>query len=230
MSFWQQPVLLIALPILFLLLFGRKLFRSPSGFLRNYLWLVLANTILDAWLTSNLGVEALGLSKSSASALAIFFVIAGDFRVFILAFQQSARPMTAWIWTSVVALSLFGPLVQAGLILTFPNLFSDVRLTFLAYEVVLAAVLASALLAWARWGLCKESVHPLAREVLLYALATYGWWILADVVILAGFDVGYLLRVVPNLLYYGAYVPFVYFRAQAHGLVHGSLPTSSPRV
>jgi hypothetical protein len=211
-SFWQHPVLLLLLPILFLVLAQRKLIQSRSGFLRSYLCVVLANTLLDATLTADRTVHTLGLPARVASVIAIFFVIAGDFRVFLLAFRLNVERMTLRGWIAVVAISLFGPLAQAGLILEFPRVFAEARLTFLAYELVLFFVLAGALLA-----LGARFSDPLAKEVLLYALATYGLWIAADLVILAGADGGYLLRVMPNLLYYGGYVPFVYFRAKRYG-------------
>lgn len=218
-SFWQHPVLLILLPILFLIGFGRKLFQSNPGFLRNYLALVLAGTLLDALLTSDSIVRALGISPGLASIIAIFFVVAGDFRVFLLSIRESRPKMSVAVWASAVALSLMVPLIQAGLIAAFPRTFAEVRLTFLVYEVLLFGVLAGSV---QRLGLVPSAA--LGREILLYALVTYGLWIVADIVILSGFDLGYLLRVIPNLLYYGAYAPFVYFRAKAHGFLQSSFP------
>jgi len=50
------------------------------------------------------------------------------------------------------------------------------------------------------------------RAVLLYVSAYYGLWALADLMIqVAGLDAGWLLRIVPNQLYYELWVPFVFF-------------------
>lgn len=216
-SFWQHPVLLVALPILFLVARGRKLFGVRPAFLRGYLFLrcylglVLAGTLLDAILTADGTARALGLPAGVASAIAISFVIVGDFRVFWLVIRLKVARMSLSFWARAAALSLVGPLLQAGLILAFPALFSEVRVTFLVYEIALFALLGGLLL-----GLSSKPEAVFGREVLLYALLTYGLWIAADVVILSGVDLGYLVRVVPNVLYYGAYAPFVYVRAQSH--------------
>ena len=46
----------------------------------------------------------------------------------------------------------------------------------------------------------------------LYVLVYYGLWASADVLILSGVDAGWLLRVVPNQLYYALWTAFVYAR------------------
>jgi hypothetical protein len=51
-----------------------------------------------------------------------------------------------------------------------------------------------------------------AFELLQYAL-----WASADVAILVGSDAAYLLRVVPNIMYYVAFVPFVWLTAPRRG-------------
>jgi len=40
----------------------------------------------------------------------------------------------------------------------------------------------------------------------------YALWAAADLLIVAGFDAGWAVRLVPNQLYYAWYVPFVYWR------------------
>jgi hypothetical protein len=49
------------------------------------------------------------------------------------------------------------------------------------------------------------------RQVLTYVAAYYALWATADVLILyAGLDAGWLLRVLPNQLYYAFFVPFAW--------------------
>jgi hypothetical protein len=46
-----------------------------------------------------------------------------------------------------------------------------------------------------------------------YAAAYYVLWLAADVLtVVAGLDVGWALRMVPNQLYYAFWVPFAHFR------------------
>ena len=50
------------------------------------------------------------------------------------------------------------------------------------------------------------------RSTLGLVGAYYGLWAAADVLILCGVDAGWLVRLVPNQLYYGLFVPFVWWR------------------
>jgi hypothetical protein len=43
----------------------------------------------------------------------------------------------------------------------------------------------------------------------------YFGWASCDVLILSGVEAGHLLRIVPNVLYYGALLPFILLRAPA---------------
>ena len=53
----------------------------------------------------------------------------------------------------------------------------------------------------------------------MFVIGYYGLWAAADAIILTtGADMGFLLRVLPNALYYGGFVPVVAWTApqQAH--------------
>ena len=50
------------------------------------------------------------------------------------------------------------------------------------------------------------------RDLTHFEMAQYVAWASADVVILSGVDVGYGMRLVPNLMYYAAFVPFLWWR------------------
>lgn len=233
-SSWQHPILLLLLPGLFVLKYGRELVRSAlrhstghsdgvrTRFLAAYLLWVLLNTALDASLTSDSVVRHLPWLAPSAKVLAIAFVILGDLRVFWLVFRLFAGASSWLVWLLAIGASFVGPLAQAALVSLFPDRFGEVRLTFLSYEAVLLLLIGAV-----RWRLslrfgAGSSPRELGREVLTYAMGYYALWILSDVLILAGFDLGYLLRVVPNVLYYGAFVPFVYSRARYHALLPSS--------
>ena len=51
------------------------------------------------------------------------------------------------------------------------------------------------------------------REVTGFVAVQYALWALADAVILWVHPAGFLLRVVPNVLYYGLFVGYVFLRA-----------------
>jgi hypothetical protein len=78
----------------------------------------------------------------------------------------------------------------------------DPRVLFLVYELAFCA-LTAALVRWHPNARALPWVRSVSRFVLLY----YGLWAAADGLLLAtGSDLGYALRVIPNLLYYGGLV------------------------
>ena len=82
---------------------------------------------------------------------------------------------------------------------------------FLVYELAFCA-LTLALLRWHPNARALPWVRAVSRFVLLY----YGLWAAADAMLLAtGADLGYALRVIPNLLYYGGLVAAIAWLAPA---------------
>lgn len=219
-SFFQHPVMLWAIPLLYV---GLR-FRALSGlerpsFLAPYLKLVTVGTLLDATLTTESIIEWASISPGLAQAIAIVFVILGDFRVLYLVLRLHGSPYQTGI--AALAMSLVVPLLQGLLTQIFPEWFANVRHTFLVYELLFIALLVALLLRQRK--LENEPGVQLARDVLVYALTYYCLWATADIIIVAGFDVGYLIRVIPNVLYYGVFVVFVDYRASVRPLGTRSL-------
>lgn len=221
-SIWQHPLLLWILPVVFLFRLPR-----PRGFFLWALWIFTVLTILDPAMTGPLASLS-WFSNSTTQNIMLFFVLLGDFRFFFFVehFGGSGAPdakpgsrratLRALLWTLVV------PLLQFGLIKTFANAFENPRHTYLAYEL-LFLVLASGF----RFVLLPKRTIPDENRVWLsamtgYAMLYYALWASADVLILSGLDLGFGLRVLPNLLYYGGFLPFIYWTAPA------SLKTNSP--
>jgi hypothetical protein len=105
-------------------------------------------------------------------------------------------------------LALPVPVAQALLGAVFPRLFAEPRHTYLAYEC-LFLVWMGAYGLWLSQREVSTAGRRFLRQLCLYSLGYYALWALADVWILSGADLGYLLRVVPNLLYYSLFLPFV---------------------
>ena len=61
----------------------------------------------------------------------------------------------------------------------------------------------------------SDDVRKWLFDVTSFELGTYGLWALSDILILAGIELGYCFRIVPNVLYYGLFAWFVAFRAPA---------------
>ncbi len=155
---------------------------------------------LDAWLTANhvLGIGA--LPAPIAGVVPLLFVLAGDFRYLLL--WEAATPDGA------LAISPRG-VVRAAALTAIVPVFAQLatagrepRVLFLVYELAFCA-LTAALLRWHPNARALPWVRAVSRFVLLY----YGLWATADVILLAtGADIGYALRVIPNLLYYGGLI------------------------
>ncbi len=150
-----------------------------------------------------------------ATVASVLFVILGDLRYFVV--LARARATGASIaksgWLMAIGTSLIVPILSFAAGEAFPAAFANGRVQFLAYELAFFALvltlrvgarrLAPGGAAYARW----------AARTSDFELCQYGLWALADVVVLSGYDAGFLLRVVPNVMYYVLFLPFVAWTA-----------------
>jgi len=200
---------------------ARALDPMRTTFLWRYALFFTLETMIDP-LAGGPIVRALGLADSAvATVVMVAFVLLGDFRVFLLVFALAApaRPLDragvlaaageAARWTLVVPVvalaldrvalpALVGPLPSQSIWLVY-------ELCFL----VLALLLRERLLP-ARLGLVHAGLLAYLRAILGYVALYYALWAGADILILAGHDLGWLVRIIPNQLYYALYVPTAY--------------------
>ena len=209
-SFLQHPLLLWVAAALGLLvaLSRRGLSRTVRGFCIALTILAL----LDAWLTTT-DVPGIGtLAGAAASSIPLVFVLAGDFRYFL--FIEIAQPDgtlavslaalgRACAWTLVV------PVASQLTLLVFRS--DDPRVLFFVYEVLFVFLsLGIARLYLPRHGEALQWTRRVTRIVMGY----YALWATADAIIIATqADAGFLLRVLPNVLYHGGLVPAVAWAA-----------------
>lgn len=231
-ALWVVPALFLAW--LFITPTGRATAGAndpDTRFLRRFAIAFGLETILDPFATGPL-LRSLGVQDAPAgTAILLLFVLLGDFRVFLLLQRLSrrARPLgesilRAGLWTLVVPVAAFA--VNTALHRAWPELPSQT--IWLVYEL---GFLALAL--WLRRGGLDAWVDPpdpprrrALEGIATYAALYYALWALADVLILVlGLDVGWLLRTVPNQLYYAFFLPFAWF--QLAGLRSESSSTST---
>lgn len=183
--------------------------KAPTrGFLGIALVVFQLEILLDAWLTSPLRPFSAGALATAAS---ITFVILGDLRFFVLLerFGRS-EPHTVrrWLWLPI-AYALVVPGASNVARWLWPD---DFRALFLTYELMFMTLAIGVRLL----VLPKRATNAaFVRALTHYEIAQYALWASADVMILLGADVGYLLRFVPNLMYYVGFVPFVWKIAPA---------------
>jgi hypothetical protein len=199
---------------------------GASRLMRLYAIAFAIETMLDPFATGPLSRQ-LGLTgRPGGTAVQLLFVLLGDFRVFLLIFYLTAvgmRPSTgspreipllavlgrAARWTFVVPLVAW-PTYTVGrmLVPALPG-----QSLWLIYEVAFVV-----LALWMRQRLVPREVMrsqwriaAYLRDVTAYVALYYALWAAADVVIMiAGRDAGWGLRMIPNQLYYGLYLPVVY--------------------
>jgi hypothetical protein len=200
----QHPILLWLAAGAALLWCATRRGLEPS--LRRYCFALVALSVADAWLTGN-HVYGLGaLPPWAAGTVPLGFVLAGDFRFLLLicaATDQGGIEPSARRLLAAAGLTLLVPIASQLVVRGLPEaLGSQPRVLFLTYETGFV-LLVLALLRWHPRVRSVAWLGPVGRFVLLY----YALWASADAILLVtGSDLGFLLRVLPNLLYYGGLI------------------------
>jgi hypothetical protein len=192
-------------------------------------------TIVDPLATGPL-LRALAVADAPiATVVMVAFVLLGDFRVYLLVFtlmtyagtRHDARiadpvyaardalrlvpPRAALVAAlATLVVPIVAVAVESALRARNPNL--PAQSIWLVYELAFlaAAVILRNVIVPARVPPADARLRNYLRAVLAYVALYYALWATADVVILAGHDVGWALRMVPNQLYYALWVPFAY--------------------
>ncbi len=217
---------------------------GASGLMATYAFIFGLETILDP-LAGGLLVRWLGLADGWMATLVMFaFVLLGDFRVLLLVFYllavgcraSTGRPpeielgtviARAASWTFLVPVTT-GVLVGVARMAAGPL---HPQVLWLVYELSFLG-----LAWWLRHRLVPRTVvgaqAPIAaylRDVLGYVAIYYTLWATADMLIMAEVDLGWLLRMVPNQLYYAFYLPVVYALFFSSWYVETSSATQASR-
>lgn len=211
-SGWHHPfAAYLGLAVLVVLLA-----RAPRGtFL--FRWAALFGLVLAADATITGAWSPLPSSSPLFTPLSIAFVILGDARFFFLQ-ERFARPDASTLRVTIVAAltSLVVPVTSTLLREVFP-LLSEGRWLFLGYELLALAFVLGTWLVRYRPALEAESRRWLGRVTAIF-VTLYALWATADVLILWGVELGHLLRIVPNVLYYAVFlVATVALAPRAHG-------------
>lgn len=202
-------------------LFAFALWLRKKPFLTAYIALFTIEILADALRSGSWSPLTL-LKSSWAGTIDIAFILVGDFRYFLLVERFVRRPTGALneatslsTWGSAIAFTLLVPAVSAIVNRSLPSTL-NVRWTYLTYEAMflaLAIVLRAAVLPRRLAG-APLGVRAWLLRVASFEVAQYALWALADVIILfTGADAGFALRIVPNVMYYAAFLPFVAWTA-----------------
>ncbi len=220
---WQWPWALLVVPFAFAVY---RLIAGPRArggdadaqFLTAWTWLFLLETMLDPIATGPIA-KAFG-SEAASTALGLGFVLLGDLRIWWLVFALAAPGDArrafgiALVPTAAVPIAAWlANYLLGSAIAELPG-----QVLWWIHESLFVAT--AGFVAW-RWLPARtrdDGRVALLRGVLGYAAAYYALWAAADALILVGVDAGWLLRCVPNQLYYALSVPFVWQRFHAQPL------------
>jgi len=215
-STWHHPVAfwVVGVPVLIFLALRLREVRGRDSERRLPLVLLLGfqlAILADAWMTS--AWSPFSDETSSKTAASILFVVLGDLRYFVLLQRfglprEEATNPRAWI-ALPLALSLVVPIASKVVASPWPN---QPRVLFLVYELMFAAL--AAVILFGVLPRRRDAIAPRwVRRLTQFEIAQYLLWASADVVILSGLDAGYLLRLLPNVMYYAVFVPFAWWSA-----------------
>lgn len=211
---WHHPGIAFIAATAFVLVRARG-----QSFLGAWATIFLFEIVADAMVTG--GFAPVPKASGLEQGLGITFVILGDFRYFLLvevfvrsrAAPHGLGPPQAWVVAALLAFIV--PVASIVPQRLWPASFENVRMVFLVYELMMFTLVFTLRLAVLPRRL--ESFDGQLRAWLLrvttFVIVQYGLWATADVIVLSGVDAGHLLRLVPNALYYGAFVPFVFLSA-----------------
>ncbi|HRI10055.1 MAG TPA: hypothetical protein PKW35_19675 [Nannocystaceae bacterium] len=210
-SHLQQPILLwVGAAIGLAAILAR---RDASPALRRYCLAFTAVSIVDAFLTGPAGVPGFGpLPGVLSYVLPVALIVTGDLRYFL--FLEATRsgeyrspPLAGWL--RALAWSWIVPLLSRVVYAALPA--TDIRSSralFLTYELLFLAL---ALLV--NLVVVPRRTDPRARlwgaRVGWFVIAYYALWVIADLTIAAGHDLGYLVRTLANFVYYGGLLAVV---------------------
>lgn len=178
--------------------------RAPRSTLRTALLVIVAETLLDAYLTG--AYTPFVMDGPAFKNAAIAFVVLGDARLWWLV-ERHRRADATWSGALLRALpwTLAVPLLQVAAMRLAPASFPDSRHVFILYEGAFA-LLCGALLLSRHYAHATPEGGRYARQLTAIYGMQYMLWVSCDLLILNGQDWAIGLRILPNAIYYGAYV------------------------
>ncbi len=203
---WHHPFVAWVVGLALLFAIARRL-----PFLYAYLVVFLVEILADAVATG--AWSPIPLGTPAYTFWSVVFIVLGDFRYFFLVERvtRPERPLGR-VLAFTVPLSLAVPITTGVMTKVLPAMQDD-RVLYVVYESALGLIV----LGLDRFRLAHTEVPApirlwMHRVSLLFAGLYFGW-AACDALLLAGVEVAHVLRIVPNVLYYGAFLPFVLFAA-----------------
>jgi hypothetical protein len=207
-SAWHHPFVAYLVGLWLLAMIVRQL-----PFLYGYMLAFLVAILADATATG--GWSPVPQATPAYTVFSVVFIVLGDLRYFVLAERvthpdRSIGRVLAW----AMGVSMIMPVMSGLLTRMVPAMQND-RVLYLVYEAAMGCIVLG--LDRFRYAGADVPIDVRAwvhRVSLLFAGLYFGW-AASDLVLLLGIEAGHIMRVIPNVLYYGAFLPFVFLGAPA---------------
>lgn len=177
-------------------------------------------TVTDALVTG--GWLSSFLPSFLIQILSVFFILIGDakYYIFISLLAYNARklsvalavPNKVSLGLNTVTLTLIAPFTTIAAWYARPEWFSSERNVFLVYEVTFAVINILFRISAIPKKLPDSAGTEYGFLMRLngYVGLQYALWALSDLLILKGQDAGFGLRMIPNLMFYVFFLPYVF--------------------
>lgn len=205
-SAWHHPFVAYVVGLWLVFAIARRL-----PFLYGYLFVFVTCILADATCTG--GWSPVPMGTPAYTFFSVLFIILGDMRYFVLAERVSRPDDSVWRTLSFsIPLSFAIPVTTEIMRQTMPIMQND-RVLYVVYEGAMCVLVL--LLERLRFGprVQDPALRRYLREVSWLFAGLYFGWAFSDVLILLDLEFAHLLRIVPNVLYYGAFLVVVYVRA-----------------
>lgn len=211
-SFWFKTLPAIVSNVA---LIGFVILKKPPLF--KYLLLFAVTTLADILVASKLVPMP---DATLQVAVEYLFVLIGDLRFILLlayflyaglgATDLEKLRLPGSVLKPAFIFTLFPTILVAALGFAKPQLMTEARHKFLAYELIFFGLTTLWIYIVLPQKTLSAGISRFVKSAALPVFLYYGLWSLADILILRGIDAGYAIRIVPNFVYYSVFLWWIF--------------------
>jgi hypothetical protein len=220
----QSLYALIVIPLAFLAWraasapdLARGIVPEASRFVAGLSLFFAVATMIDPLSTGPLVRTEVLRDTLAPTLIPFFFVLLGDLRVLLLAIgvarpDRSLKQNLIWAGGMTLIVPVVTGVGELVVGLLWEEVHSQIRWMIYEFSFLMLSIFLSR--SWIPRTLGNSSpAATYLRALFGFSAAYYALWLIADVfIVVAGLDLGWAIRIVPNQLYYAFWVPFAYWR------------------
>ncbi len=211
-SAWHHPFVAYVVGVALLFALAGKVVRAPRvPFLHAYLVVFTVEILADACATG--AWSPVPMNTPAYTFFSVLFIVLGDFRYFFLVERVTRldRPADRALLFAL-GVSIIVPLVTGIMTKLIPAM-QDMRVLYMVYEPALGLIVLG--LDRFRYAKCDApaDIRRFVHRVSVLFASMYFGWAFCDLLIYNEIALGHVLRIIPNVVYYAAFLPFVFYAA-----------------